>query len=390
MSMEPPPDAAGAASESRTQPMVAGPSGGGTWPTLTVVVPTYREAENLPLLLERLAGVRAEHGLEMDVLIMDDNSRDGSEEAVAEAGHEWARLVVRTGQRGLSPAVLDGLKMARGEVVVVMDADLSHPPERIPDMLRALESGKEFVMGSRYVPGGTTDAGWGVYRWLNSKIATLMARPLTRVKDPMSGFFAMRRADLERAAYLNPVGYKIALELIVKCRLRDVGEVPIHFADRQLGESKLNLKEQLRYLQHLRRLYLFRYATLSHLLQFLVVGVSGLIVNLAILTLALWAGAADAVAVGLGIAVSVCTNFLLNRRFTFSYAKNGPVLRQFAGYVAASAAGAGLNYAVTLWVAHLQPEWPLQVAAIVGVAAGTGVNFLVNRYAVFPSHKKKK
>ncbi len=358
-------------------------------PTVTVVVPTYREAQNLPLLLERLAGVRREHGLELDLLIMDDRSGDGSVEAVAAAGHPWATLIERTGRRGLSPAVLEGIERARGEVVVVMDADLSHPPERIPDMLRALAGGREFVMGSRYVPGGTTDAGWGVYRWLNSRIATWLARPLTAVRDPMSGFFAMRRADLKRAAFLNPVGYKIALELIVKCRLKDVGEVPIHFADRQLGESKLNFKEQLKYLQHLRRLYLFRYGTWSHLAQFLVVGVTGLAVNLAALTLALWAGASDPVAVAAGIGVSVCTNFWLNRRFTFSYAKHGPVLRQFAGFVAASAGGAALNYVVTLQVNAARPTWPLQVAAVIGVAAGTLVNFLVNRYLVFPTHKRK-
>jgi dolichol-phosphate mannosyltransferase len=122
--------------------------------SVTVIVPTYREAENLPHLLQRLAAVREAHGLDLDVLIMDDNSQDGSEEAVAASGYPWARLVVRTENRGLSPAVIDGLRLADQEVALVMDADLSHPPEKIPELLAALENGAEFVIGSRYVAGG--------------------------------------------------------------------------------------------------------------------------------------------------------------------------------------------------------------------------------------------
>jgi len=108
------------------------------------------------------------------------------------------------------------------------------------------------------VKGGSTDAEWGVFRWLNSKVATLMARPFTRAKDPMAGFFAFRRAAMDSAAPLNPVGYKIGLELIVKCRFKKVAEVPIHFEDRKHGESKLSFKEQLRYVQHLGRLMKFK------------------------------------------------------------------------------------------------------------------------------------
>jgi dolichol-phosphate mannosyltransferase len=103
------------------------------------------------------------------------------------------------------------------------------------------------VIGSRYVPGGSTSDDWGIFRWLNSRVATLLARPLTNVKDPMSGFFALRKSDFEQARDLNPVGYKykIALVLIVKCGFENVGEIPIGFIDRVYGESKLTLKEQL-------------------------------------------------------------------------------------------------------------------------------------------------
>ena len=226
---------------------------------VSVVVPTYREHDNLAALIERLALVR-ERLPGLEVVFMDDPSGDGSAELVASiaAGQEepWVSLISREGPRGLSAAVLDGFSAARGSRVVVMDADLSHPPEVIPEMLAALEEA-EMVVGSRYVAGGSTADAWGVFRWLNSVVATVLARPLTRVKDPMSGFFALRRADVLAAGGLSPIGYKIGLELIVKCGLRRVVEVPIHFGLRHAGESKLTLGEQVKYLRHLVRLYRF-------------------------------------------------------------------------------------------------------------------------------------
>jgi len=227
--------------------------------SVSVIVPTYKEVENLPLLTERLKEVRRKHHLSLELLIMDDDSQDGTEEVVSSMDRDWLTLVVRKEERGLSRAVLEGLRLARGEVLVVMDADLSHPPEKIPEMLVALEKGADFVMGSRYVTGGLTGASWGFFRWLNSRVATLFARPLTSVKDPMSGFFALSRKTFESASDLNPIGYKIGLELMVKCNLHRIEEIPIHFRDRQFGESKLTLTEQKKYLQHLCRLFIYKY-----------------------------------------------------------------------------------------------------------------------------------
>ena len=124
------------------------------------------------------------------------------------------------------------------------------------------ETRVDFVIGSRYVPGGSTDEGWGPMRWINSKVATALARPLTSLKDPMSGFFSIPKRVYEKAAPLNPIGYKIALELIVKCNCSNIREIPIHFAQRQFGESKLSLAERMNYLRHLSRLlgFKFKYA----------------------------------------------------------------------------------------------------------------------------------
>jgi dolichol-phosphate mannosyltransferase len=224
---------------------------------VTVVVPTYNERENLAPLARRV--FTALDPQRAELLIVDDDSPDGTAAAVATlAGSYPIRGLVRCGQRGLATAVITGLRAARGEIAVVMDADLSHPPESIPALLEVLRDPRvQMAVGSRFVPGGEVDLHWPWFRRLNSLAGRLLARPLTPVRDMMSGFFAVRRAEL-RLDELHPIGYKIALELIVRHGWRNVVEVPITFADRAAGRTKLNAAEQMRYLRHLGRLYTFR------------------------------------------------------------------------------------------------------------------------------------
>lgn len=238
--------------------MTKNPDSGGM---ISIIVPTYKEAENLPLLMERIGAAMDATGRRWEVVVVDDDSEDGVESVCLDLSHTWPnlRLVVRMNQRGLSSAVIRGFREARGQTLVCMDADLSHPPEALPELVSELEdTDADFVIGSRYVPGGSTEEGWGLWRWINSKAATLLARPFTRVKDPMAGFFALRRRTFESADTLNPIGYKIGLELIVKCRCRSVHEIPIHFSRRRYGHSKLTFREQLNYLKHIKRLAVYR------------------------------------------------------------------------------------------------------------------------------------
>jgi dolichol-phosphate mannosyltransferase len=346
-----------------------------------IIVPTYQEAQNIPRLLERLSAVRSSSGLDLRVLLMDDDSRDGSDELVSSLALPWAKLVTRKVDRGLSAAVLDGITHAGCDLVVVMDADLSHPPEKIPELIAALDTGADIAVGSRFAEGGSTADDWGPFRWFNSRVATILAMPLTTIHDPMSGFFAVRRQTLAAARDLNPVGYKILLEIIVKCRCREVVEIPIHFANRHFGTSKLSLREQLKYFRHLRRLYTHRYGTWSHLAQFLVVGASGLLINLALLTLFLDWRLPEKLAVGLAIGISLVWNFALNRRFSFSYARDRSVVRQFFGFAAACSIGAVVNYFTTLHTWNLLQA--KQLAASTGVLAGTLFNFVATRFVVF-------
>jgi dolichol-phosphate mannosyltransferase len=356
--------------------------------SVTVIVPTFREVENIPHLVERLRVLRQAVGFDLELLFMDDDSGDGSEELVASLDLSWVRLVTRKTDRGLSQAVLDGLKHSERDLLVVMDADLSHPPEKIPELLTALKNGADVAVGSRFTEGGSTADDWGPFRWLNSRVATVLALPLTSISDPMSGFFAMRRSTLNAGREFDPIGYKILLEIIVKCRCRYVFEVPIHFDNRQWGRSKLSLNEQLKYFRHLRRLYTFRYGTWSHLAQFLVVGASGLGINLLSLTVLLQMGVAEKPAVAAAIIVSMMWNFALNRRFSFSYARDRSIVRQFCGFVAACSVGAVVNYITTTKLWSVLPFE--QLAATVGVLAGTSFNFAASRFLVFRTKHVKR
>jgi dolichol-phosphate mannosyltransferase len=228
---------------------------------VSVIIPTLRERENLALLLPRLFNVLDAANLNAEVVVVDDDSRDGTDLLCAEIAKQHPlRLLTRQGERGLATAVLKGLNESTGEICAVMDADASHPPEMVPALVDAARSPFcDVAIGSRYVRGGSADEKWSIFRRINSRAATLLARGLTRVADPMAGFFAIRRAQLNRAKKLCPVGYKILLEVIVRCDCRRIVEIPIHFYDRELGTSKLSVAQQGLYLKHLARLYVARY-----------------------------------------------------------------------------------------------------------------------------------
>ena len=247
--------------------------------SLSIITPTYKEAANLRPLTERIFGVLKSTRIDAELLIVDDDSRDGTERVVASLKREFpVRLIVRHGQRGLGSAVVEGFSQARFDRFLVLDADLQHPPESIPAMVEQLErDDHDFVIGTRYGPGGAVVEDWPFLRRLTSRTAGLLARPLTPLSDPMAGFFALHRATWQRADRLNPIGYKIALELYVKCRCRNAAEVPIIFQTRIAGDSKLNVAEQVRYLRQIVGLYRFRFPWLLPTLAALFLALAALL-----------------------------------------------------------------------------------------------------------------
>ncbi|TKB67907.1 MAG: glycosyltransferase family 2 protein [Nitrospira sp.] len=287
---------------------------------LVVIVPTYREVDNLPELTRRIHDAVNGAGISAEIIVVDDNSQDGTDKVCKELSVDYPmRLITRFSNRGLSSAVIHGIRESRSAYVLVMDADLSHPPEDIPRFLQHLREGADFVVGSRYVEGGATDATWGVFRWLNSQVATLLARGLTDIKDPMAGFFAFPRRILEAAPPLMPLGYKIGLEILVKGNCQRVIEIPITFLDRTRGESKLTFQQQLYYLQHLWRLYQFRFPWMAkHLVKYFVIGATASAIDVALfMVLFNVAHTTPLMAHSISVPTSVLFSFTLNARHNF-------------------------------------------------------------------------
>lgn len=212
---------------------------------ISVVVPTYNEADSVPQLAQRLG--EALPGRDWELVIVDDGSPDGTA-ALAEALAPAlpVRVVRRAEKAGLASAVLDGFAAAKGDLLVVMDADLSHPPETVPALVDAVVAGADLAVGSRYVRGGGT-LDWPLQRRIVSRVACLMGNLLVPVRDATSGFFALRR-EVVSGVRLNPIGFKIGFEVIARGRYRRVVEVPYRFRDRQRGASKFGRREIGQYL----------------------------------------------------------------------------------------------------------------------------------------------
>ncbi|MFH1787896.1 MAG: polyprenol monophosphomannose synthase [Candidatus Altiarchaeota archaeon] len=222
---------------------------------VSVIVPTFNERDNLGLLVEELSRVCV--GLDFEVVVADDDSPDGTGELADELAKKFPVVALhRKVDKGLSPAVIDGFARASGEVFVVMDADLSHPPELVPRLVEKVSEGFDVVYASRHVEGGGL-SDWPFHRRLISRAASFLARGLTKSTDPMSGFFAVKRSVIEGVS-LNPVGFKIGLEILVKGKYRKYGEVGFVFRDRAAGESKLDSRVYVDYVRHLLRLYAFK------------------------------------------------------------------------------------------------------------------------------------
>jgi dolichol-phosphate mannosyltransferase len=225
---------------------------------LSIVVPTYNERDRLPDVVRALFAAYAAERLDGELIVVDDNSPDGTGAVADELARQHRIQVIhRAGKLGLGTAVVEGFNAATAPIVGVIDADMSHPPAALPRMVAVMQqTGADLVIGSRYIPGGGT-TGWPLSRLLMSRFACLMARGLTPVRDATSGFFLIRK-DLARGVTISAGGFKICLELLVRGRPASVVEVPYVFQNRTAGESKMNMKEAAGYFSQLRDLHRFQ------------------------------------------------------------------------------------------------------------------------------------
>ncbi len=353
----------------------------------TVIVPTYNESDNLPVLVKRIRDAMPD----AEILVVDDHSPDGTAAKARELG---VRVVERTTERGLSTAVLKGLAESATDICVVIDADLSHPPEKIPDLVAAVEQGADIAVGSRYCAGGEIDR-WPFLRRMTSKTGTMLARPLTSCSDPLAGYFCLRRSLL-KGVELKPRGFKILLEILARAKPAKIAEVPIHFEDRGAGASKFSKKERREYVAQLGSLYVDLNAWPLRLAKFLVTGATGVGVNAAVYTLLSRLMAAP-VAWGMtgAFAVAMTSNYALNRVWTFR-ARKAPLAASYLLYAMGTLGGLAVQLAVSyavlggeLWSPPPAKGWKDFLALGLGIAAGTVVNYLASEFIAFGRRRRE-
>jgi len=366
---------------------------------VSVIVPTLNEDKNIGGLIEKINAI-ATQDLVIEVVIVDDGSHDETVQIVREyiqilTSQTFSmNIYERKTVRGLSSAILYGIKQARYDHVIIMDADHSHPPEAIVTMADLLQEKYDLVIGSRYVKDGKI-TNWPLRRWLVSKAATWIARTGLNIQqqDPLSGYFALRKNILDHIE-LNALGYKILMEILAKVPSIRIKEMPIEFQDRSAGKSKMDYKTISDFVVSVWMLY--RYGKkikdknpskrfLSKSARFFTVGALGLAINMLLSlflveSLSLWIVYAN----GVGILVSMTNNFILNKIWTFEnrcfvirY-----VLGQYAKFVGFSAMGALLQI---FMAQHLNEYYGISnlesvVMAVLIAAMG---NFLLNKKFTF-------
>jgi dolichol-phosphate mannosyltransferase len=246
---------------SESTPGTARAAPGPLCPPVSLVLPTYNEVQNLPRLIPRLISVLEREGVSFEIIVVDDDSPDGTWVLAGEMALTDRRLRVirRRGERGLATAVTAGWRAAQGEVLGVMDADLQYPPEGLPELLKAMgeDAGVDVVVASRYAPGARLGA-WSPRREIVSRVAILLAKValpqvLSRLRDPNSGYFLIRRRVIEDVD-LHPLGYKILIEVLARGHWQRIVEVPHAYEGRHEGTSKLGFRQTVEFLCHLARL----------------------------------------------------------------------------------------------------------------------------------------
>ena len=360
---------------------------------IVVIIPTYNERGNISRLLPALQPVFATIPHDMQVLVVDDNSPDGTAAAVRECQKSLPNIHLQEGpKRGLGAAYIRGMHYAldtlNADAVIEMDADFSHDPNDLPRMIGAMDTGADFVIGSRYVPGGTIPASWGLHRRLNSRFGNIVARyvaGIARVRDCTAGFRVIR-ASVIRAIDLDDLrvqgyAFQIALLHAAVAGGAKVVELPVHFEDRTEGDSKLGLKDIIEFFKSAGWIRLQSSRTF---IKFAAVGLTGVAVNLGVFSLLLALGMNKFIASPLAIQTSIFSNFLGNNYWTFGdRSLRGRTRIRGLKFNAVSFISLGVSYGLFILLSHLAPQLSPQVDQVIGIVPATVVNYFLNSYWTF-------
>ncbi len=360
---------------------------------IVIIIPTYNERENILPMIHALEDTFAKVRHDMQILIVDDSSPDGTGDLVRGEQRRFPNIALLTGtKQGLGAAYIRGMRHAvyemHADAVMEMDCDFSHKPSDVPRLIEALDGGADFVIGSRYVPGGSIPSNWSFLRRMNSKWGNIFARyvaGLYRVRDCTAGFRAIRASLLRKIDLggLRVQGYAFQIALLNQAVLNGakVREVPVEFIDRTRGVTKLNLSDIFEFMLNA---WWIRLENSKTFIKFSVVGASGLLVNLGSFTLLMRAGMNKYAASPVAIEISIITNFLLNNFWTFAH-RDTPDAVHLRGlkFNVVSIAALGVSYVTFVALSMLFPSVPPQVHQAIGIVPATLINYLLNSYWTF-------
>jgi dolichol-phosphate mannosyltransferase len=371
---------------------------------ISIIIPTYNESQNIIKIL-KLVKENLPRNVIAQTIVVDDNSPDGTGKIVEDYLRNFKKktdytveIIHRKAKDGLGSAILRGIQQAKGDTIVVMDSDFSHPPQIIPKLIDSIKKYQyDIVVASRYIKGGKIQ-GWSLKRKLMSKFATLIAKKGLGIntKDPMSGFFAFKR-NIIKELNIDAIGYKILLEILVKTKGVNIKEIPYTFQDRELGSSKLGIKTIVDYYKSVWKLYRFgkplekqekrsSVKFLSKAARFYTVGASGFVVNYMI-SLLFTGGISDMWYLHaniIGIIASITTNFILNKAWTFEDRdfRIKKTVSQYGKFAMFSSLGALIQLGmVYLLVDNAEISYPL--ALILAVMTAAFGNFVFNKKWTF-------
>jgi dolichol-phosphate mannosyltransferase len=360
---------------------------------IVVVIPTFNESANIELLIQALEDQFTSINHDMAILVVDDNSPDGTGDCVRALMRTYTNLYLLTGEkRGLGAAYIRGMQYAMGELqaeaIMEMDADFSHQPEDVPRLIAALEAGGDFVIGSRYVKGGKIPDSWGRLRKALSRWGNICARYLAglyRVRDCTAGFRAIRASLLHQIDFRNLTvqGYAFQIVLLNQAMLHQaaIREIPVEFIDRERGTTKLGLPDIIEFFI---TVWWIRFQASRTFLKFALVGLSGVLVNLFFFIFLLRLGLNKFVTSPIAIELSIINNFLLNNYWTFKPRNSSDnLLLKGLKFKGVSLLALAISYTTFLFLSIAFPKTHPAIHQAIGIVPATLVNYFLNSYWTF-------
>ncbi|HYQ72334.1 MAG TPA: glycosyltransferase family 2 protein [Gammaproteobacteria bacterium] len=358
-----------------------------------IIIPTFNERDNIGLLIDALQSLFPALAHETHILVVDDNSPDGTADVVRELRNRYTNLHLVVGRKaGLGSAYIRGMRFAldelQADIVFEMDADFSHKPEDVPRLLDEIDAGADFVIGSRYVKGGSIPPDWGLLRRLNSwggNIAVRYIVGIPQIRDCTAGFRAIRASLLRQIDLdgLDVQGYAFQVVLLYAAQMEKavIREVPVDFINRERGESKLGISDIIEFLANV---WWIRLENSTTFIKFGIVGLTGIVVNLGLFSLLLQAGLNKYIASPVAIELSIIWNFLLNNGWTFRSNKTVDRLHvKGLAFNVISLLALGASYSVFIILSRLHPEGAPQLHQLVGIIPAIIINYLMNLYWTF-------